>query len=118
MCSHRWSSPETVVEVCAHSWGEDVPPAASGADLVIACDCIYQPACFGALVRTLDALGPEHVCLAWMARGRREEEFLELLEKRWTPTHSSGGDSAAAANIRCLARRAGKADDGVEHRDC
>ena len=52
-----------------------VPDALTCADLVVACDCIYQPAAYGALASVLAALSSP--CLiAWRPRGKREADFL------------------------------------------
>ena len=65
------------IEIKALPWGEPLPDGLR-ADLVIACDCVYQPSVYKHLAATIAALGAPCL-LSWRARGKQEEVVLEHL---------------------------------------
>ena len=65
------------IEIKALPWGEPLPDGLR-ADLVIACDCVYQPSAYTHLAATIAALGAPCL-LSWRARGKQEEVVLEHL---------------------------------------
>ena len=65
------------IEIKALPWGEPLPDGLR-ADLVIACDCVYQPSAYTNLAATIAALGAPCL-LSWRARGKQEEVVLEHL---------------------------------------
>ena len=64
------------VDIRSLKWGE--PFDYEAFDLVLACDCIYQPECYEAFAATITALDAPAL-IAWRPRGRREEEALRLI---------------------------------------
>ena len=62
------------IEIKALPWGEPLPDGLR-ADLVIACDCVYQPSAYTHLAATIAALGAPCL-LSWRARGKQEEVVL------------------------------------------
>ncbi|KAL1515989.1 hypothetical protein AB1Y20_002602 [Prymnesium parvum] len=82
-CAHLWPT-ATRVEVAELTWGDEAAARAiEGVDLVLACDCVYQPAHYRDLARTLDAFEAETI-VAWLPRDKSESAFLDLLRSRWT----------------------------------
>ena len=65
------------------TWGEPIPNSIANEnyDLVLCCDCLYQPAQYQALAKTIAALDAKTTILTWQPRAKGEEGFLELMRE-------------------------------------
>lgn len=82
--SSNCTAPFQLCQVVDHVWGEDVAPLLCGdkrPDVITGSDIVYEAHHFPALIRTLSQLAAAHtqVYLAFRVRGRREDEFQEML---------------------------------------
>ena len=76
----RISPYRRALSVEALEWGRSpLPSSLVNADVCICVDCIYQPKNYDALLATLQGLRSHHYVVAWVDRGRSEEEFLRML---------------------------------------
>ena len=77
---HPWA---THVHVAALAWGAlPLPPeCAPPFDLVVCCDCLYRPADYPALAATLRALRARRVVVSWVARGKDEDLFVDMIRE-------------------------------------
>ena len=82
----------------------------SDPDLLICCDCLYRPASYPHLVKTIRALKPKLLLVSWVPRGKSEDDFFELLQQGdegvYNVTKTVGG-AAQATKIVHLERSSG-----------
>lgn len=93
------------MQVLALPWGQEaVPPRLQGADLVLCCDCVYQPQHYASLLATLRMLHAAQYLVAWMPRAKGEGDFLQALEQDFHVTQHAM--STMQTRIYCARPRA------------
>ena len=66
------------VDVKALTWGEtEIADDGARFDMVVCCDCLYQPSHYAALAATISRLNAPLTLISWQPRGKNEEAFLE-----------------------------------------
>ena len=95
-----WASRVDVMEL---QWGDTVPEPLKHADLVICCDCVYEPKNYKSLVDCLTELQARQYAVAWISRGKKEERFVDLLKCQFQiermPTMTTGIGHALAGFV-------------------